>query len=173
MDNTPQSSVKETKICKYCKSEVPKDAKICPHCRKRLAMGMVGKVIAGFFGFVILMSVIGGITGSSQPTPAAKPALSQEDIAKIGADTDAWKKTPAGQLCAKHDTWSRNDCDLVIAHKVGIGMSYSALVYLRGQPDTTNVSNYGSGKQYQYCWNDNTPSCFYDNNDDGLMDSYN
>lgn len=26
---------KETKICKYCQSEIPKKAKICPNCRKK------------------------------------------------------------------------------------------------------------------------------------------
>lgn len=25
----------ETKLCKYCKSEIPYDAKVCPHCRKK------------------------------------------------------------------------------------------------------------------------------------------
>lgn len=24
----------ETKKCKYCKTEIPKDAKVCPNCRK-------------------------------------------------------------------------------------------------------------------------------------------
>lgn len=27
--------VKEQKLCKYCKTEIPKDAKICPNCRKK------------------------------------------------------------------------------------------------------------------------------------------
>lgn len=173
MENTAsvQQPVKQTKICKYCKSEIPKDAKICPHCRKRVAMGTFGKLVAILFGVVVLAAVIGSSSSSSNSSP--KPAISAQDAAQIGAEVDAWKKTPAGQLCAKHDTWSRIDCDLVVANKVNVGMSYSALVYMRGKPDSTNVSNYGSGNRYQYCWTDRTPSCFYDDNNDGILDSYN
>lgn len=71
MENT--QPVKQTKICKYCKSEIPKDAKICPHCRKRVALGMGGKIIAGFFGFIVLVLVISSVSGggSNSSTPSA------------------------------------------------------------------------------------------------------
>ena len=170
MEST-QQAVKETKICKYCKSEIPKDSKICPHCRKRVAMGTFGKVVAVLFGLVVLAAVIGSSSGSSSSN--AQPAISAQDAAQIGAEVDAWKKTPAGQLCAQHETFSRQDCDLIIAKKVNVGMSYDALVYMRGKPDSINPSNYGGKTQYQYCWSDRTPSCFYDNNGDGILDSFN
>ena len=49
---------KETKVCKYCKSEIPKKAKVCPNCRKK--QGGIGKwiVIA-----VIVIIVIAAISG--------------------------------------------------------------------------------------------------------------
>jgi hypothetical protein len=31
----------------------------------------------------------------------------------------------------------------------------------------------GSGTKWQWCWDDIRPSCFYDNNDDGIIDAYN
>ena len=33
------SEEKETKVCKYCKSEIPKKAKVCPNCRNRTFSG--------------------------------------------------------------------------------------------------------------------------------------
>lgn len=47
------------------------------------------------------------------------------------------------------------------------------LIFLRGRDFNRNISNYGNGNQYQYCWSDYDISCFYDNNDDGKIDSYN
>ena len=52
---------KETKVCKYCKSEIPKKAKVCPNCRKK--QGGIGKwiVIA-----VIVIIVIAAISGGGE-----------------------------------------------------------------------------------------------------------
>ena len=52
-------------------------------------------------------------------------------------------------------------------------MTYDMLVFKYGKPDSANPSNYGSGNQMQYCWNNYHPSCFYDDNGDGKIDSYN
>lgn len=35
---------KDTKLCKHCKTEIPKDAKVCPNCRKK--QKGIGKWIA-------------------------------------------------------------------------------------------------------------------------------
>ena len=45
--------------------------------------------------------------------------------------------------------------------QVWIGMTYEMLVYERGKPDNINRSNYGHGEQYQACWMDWRPMCFY------------
>jgi hypothetical protein len=53
-------------------------------------------------------------------------------------------------------------------------MTYEMLVASLGsKPNSANPSNYGNGTSWQYCWWNTTPSCFYDNNDDGIIDSYN
>lgn len=48
----------ETKICKYCKTEIPKDAKICPNCRKK-QKGKLGIIIA----VVVVLFLIGAVAG--------------------------------------------------------------------------------------------------------------
>lgn len=45
----------ETKLCKYCKSEIPAGAKICPNCRKK--QGKSGCLIAVIAVVVILVLV--------------------------------------------------------------------------------------------------------------------
>jgi hypothetical protein len=77
MDNTQQPPVEATKKCKYCKSEIPKDAQICPHCRKRVAMGTGGKIVAGIFGFVVLVAVIGSVAGSNSSSSSSPGSSSQ------------------------------------------------------------------------------------------------
>jgi hypothetical protein len=46
------------------------------------------------------------------------------------------------------------------------------LKYIRGLPNSANPSNYGMGTEWQWCWNNYTPSCFY-GDEDGIIDSYN
>ncbi len=89
------------------------------------------------------------------------------------AEQKAWESTRAGQLCKKHPKWSREDCLKVADKKIWIGMHYEMLVELFGKPNHANPSNYGGGTQWQWCWNNYNPSCFYDNDDDGIVDSYN
>ena len=35
MEEKNEKKQSETKVCKYCQSEIPKKAKICPNCRKK------------------------------------------------------------------------------------------------------------------------------------------
>ncbi len=49
----------------------------------------------------------------------------------------------------------------VLDGKIWIGMTYEMLVYQLGRPYHLNPSNYGSGNQYQACWEGLHPSCFY------------
>lgn len=48
----------ETKKCKYCKTEIPKDAKVCPNCRKKQAG--IGKWI---IVVVVIIGIIGAVAG--------------------------------------------------------------------------------------------------------------
>lgn len=54
-----------TKLCKYCKSEIPYEAKICPHCRKKQKGGAF-KWILIIFGLIVIFAVVTGGKGSSK-----------------------------------------------------------------------------------------------------------
>ncbi len=79
----------------------------------------------------------------------------------------------AARIKKLHADWSWEDCGKLAKNHIWIGMDIRMLVFLRGRDFHRNISNYGSGNQYQYCWSDYEISCFYDNNGDGKIDSYN
>lgn len=59
---------KETKLCKYCQTEIPKKAKICPNCKKKQkGFGCLTTVIV-----VILIFVIIGVIGSQSEKKPVK-----------------------------------------------------------------------------------------------------
>lgn len=54
----------ETKLCKHCKSEIPKAAKVCQNCRKK--QGGFGKwIVIGIVVIILLAAVFGG--GDDKP----------------------------------------------------------------------------------------------------------
>lgn len=99
----------------------------------------------------------------------AEQAKANAERAKAEAE---WKVSRAGQICQNHPSWKKSDCEGLANNKIWIGMTYDILIYLRGKPNHVNVSNYGSGNHYQWCWDDYTPSCFYGDSD-GVIASYN
>ena len=85
---------------------------------------------------------------------------------------EKWEKTPAGKIHKKHPDWSTEDCDRLARKEIWIGMRIGMVYQLYGLPDDINVSDYGSGPEYQYCWPDNKPGYFY-TNADRVVKSYN
>jgi hypothetical protein len=86
----------------------------------------------------------------------------------------AFMRTKAGKIYKKHPEWSKDDCEKLAEGSIWIGMDIQMLKYKRGLPNSANPSNYGGGvTQWQWCWSDWTPSCFYDNDGDNKIDSYN
>ena len=51
----------ETKVCKYCQTEIPKKAKICPNCRKKQGP----KIWLIVLIVVIVLAIIGSLAGES------------------------------------------------------------------------------------------------------------
>lgn len=160
----------KTKLCSHCKKEIDFLATRCPNCQGKMYVWTKEKKIVGVILAILLFVAFSGMFSDRKDTPVVSqpttPTISPEELAK-------WKTTPAGKLCAKHLTWKKEDCDKLIEGKIWIGMTYEMLVYSNGKPDSANPSNYGDGIRYQYCWHDYTPSCYYDKNDDGVIDSYN
>lgn len=135
---------------------------------------------------VFILACISRICSDPPPTPeelAAQKAIraakkqKQDSInfASKKAEMLAWRKEnpKAAKIYDKHPKWTMEECKMISEGMVWIGMTYDMLKYMRGLPDSANPSNYGSGTRWQWCWHDKTPSCFYDNNDDGIIDSFN
>jgi hypothetical protein len=117
------------------------------------------------------------LTQAEKDEKIADEKLRQEKVRiaeeKVLAKQRAWEASKAGQIYKAHPEWSKEDCERVANGKIWIGMTYTMLVYEMGRPDTKNLSNYGSGSEWQYCWHGWDPSCFYDTDDDGIIEAYN
>ncbi len=88
-------------------------------------------------------------------------------------DLKQWENTTKpGEIHKKHPDWSKDDCQRVVDRRVWIGMEYEMLLIERGLPNHIHTSNYGTGSEYQACWNDYNPSCFYFKSDH-IITSYN
>jgi len=83
-----------------------------------------------------------------------------------------WENSKAGKIQKKHPDWTNEECENVANQKVWIGMSLEMLKIERGNPNSANPSNYGNGTQWQWCWTNYTPSCFY-GGDDQIITSFN
>ena len=168
----------QTKACLKCGEQIPFKAIKCKHCGSDLRSWPARHKALTVFFVLIAFPVVMGIIGSTRATiekantlPPAPPTA--EELAKQKAEQEAFEKSPAGKLCRKHSTWEKDDCIRVADDKIWIGMSLDMLIEENGQPTTKNLSNYGSGSRYQYCWRGISPNCYYDNNDDGIIDAYN
>lgn len=102
--------------------------------------------------------------------------FNKENEAAVKAQEEEDRKfyaTKAGRIYKKHPEWSKSACERLANNEVWIGMHLEMLHYLRGLPDAANESNYGNGSQWQWCWYELSPSCFYDRDNDLIVDAYN
>ena len=71
----------ETKLCKHCKTPMPKDAKVCPNCRKK--QGGVGKwIIIGVIVVILLAALFGGGDDKPKKVENSKVESTQQDEKK-------------------------------------------------------------------------------------------
>lgn len=75
---------KDTKLCKHCKTEIPKDAKVCPNCRKK--QKGIGKWIAIAVVVVILIAAMSGGEDNPKKVETAD-AESSETTTESATDT--------------------------------------------------------------------------------------
>ncbi|MET3535991.1 hypothetical protein [Chryseobacterium limigenitum] len=177
--------------CPKCKSIINSTTIKCPNCGylikdnpntsvnnsiapKKPSNGC-GIALLFIFGFLILFFLIKQCSKTEDKIDYSSKLdtkLLKKDSIKNQARIDSidkqqkieeekFSKTKAGKIHKKHPEWSKEDCINISEHKIWIGMKYEMLVYMRGKPNNVNTSNYGNGPNYQACWNDYDPSCFY------------
>lgn len=78
MEEQSLKQVQETKVCKYCQSEIPKKAKICPNCHKKQG-GKLKFVIIALVAIVIIVSIASG-GGSDSPSDSNPKKVNQSDF---------------------------------------------------------------------------------------------
>lgn len=80
----------ETKLCKYCKTEIPYDAKVCPNCRKKQGMNLILKIVIVIVALAVIGGVIGGTSSESSSSNSASDSNSSlnsiESIASNGLE---------------------------------------------------------------------------------------
>jgi len=102
----------------------------------------------------------------------AQKKIEKEQLAKEKAEQEAWDNSRAGRLCKEHDDWTVEECESLANKKIWIGMHLDMLKALWGTPNSASPSNYGGETEWQWCWWNYTPSCFYGGSD-GIVTSYN
>lgn len=81
MSEVQENKQKETKVCKYCQSEIPKKAKVCPQCRKK-QKGGIGKWIA----LVLVIGLIGSCMGGETTEEEKNNTVVVEDTKDNNTD---------------------------------------------------------------------------------------
>jgi len=78
----------EKKLCKYCKSEIPKDAKICPHCRKK-QKGKAGLIALIVIAVIAVIGIIGSGGDDTSKIDNSTATTNSDETATPASDTDS------------------------------------------------------------------------------------
>ena len=71
---------KETKLCKYCQTEIPKKAKICPNCkRKQGGIGCLGVVLLVLGVFIFIGSFGASMSKDKNPEKVGEVQTESQD----------------------------------------------------------------------------------------------
>lgn len=104
-----------TKICKYCKSEIPADAKVCPQCRKKQrGKGCLIAIIV-----VVVLCIIGVAAGGSGSSGV------DNSNAVSNADTGSAQTTAADNSAEDKDTADETEEDSEQSNVVEVGGTYN------------------------------------------------
>lgn len=167
------------KKCKKCKTDIDNKATKCPHCQSDQRNWFRRHPVWTFFILCLVVPPFLSSFFSSQKNInerleiSRQPTPNEEQIKQNLTEQKEWEQSKAGKICKEHINWTKEDCTGLANKQIWIGMSYKMLIYQYGKPNSANPSNYGTGTKWQWCWHDYKPSCFYDNNEDGIIDSYN
>lgn len=132
----------ETKICKYCKSEIPKDAKICPQCRKK----QKGK--GGLIAIIVIVVIIAiaGLGGNNDSKDVAKDATNDSTNTTTTENTETSSETST-------DTKTTDD-SYEKYQSIQMGQSLEEVENVLGTEKTVSSSTEVAGiKTEIYAWN--------------------
>lgn len=96
--------------CKECGKEYSTDAKACPNCGKRRTT-MTTKIIAGFFAFVIIMSIFNSQQSENAESARRATLTPEQRTAEDTAKAKAGKLSAARGACLIALEKSLNDPD--------------------------------------------------------------
>ena len=82
---------KETKLCKYCQTEIPKKAKICPNCRKK--QGGKLKWIIIVIVVILLLAMLFGGGGDDEDTTTVDNTTQAENQSNAGGSSEQQGKS--------------------------------------------------------------------------------
>lgn len=144
----------KTKICKYCKSEIPADAKICPHCRKRQSGGKLKWIIIAFVVICIIAAASGGgdkpekvASSTAETDSSASEAMTTAPSTSDAASTTAQTESTA-EAESTTDAESADDTftigDTVEYDGIQVTLSAAILSNGDGQFITPDDGNAGS-----------------------------
>ena len=80
-----------TKLCKYCKTEIPYDAKVCPQCRKRVKGGAMKWIVVAVAILVVIVIISGG--GGKSPSSTAEISKAAETQSASTTQSTSTEKT--------------------------------------------------------------------------------
>ena len=90
----------ETKLCKHCKSEIPKGAKVCPNCRKK--QGGIGKwIVIVVVVVIIIVAMSGG--GADKPKKVENASTQNNTDNKADVVNDTTEDTSVKQEDSEKD----------------------------------------------------------------------
>lgn len=93
---------KGTKLCKYCKTEIPKEAKVCPNCRKK--QGGIGKWIVIAVVVVVLIGVFSD-GGTDKPKKVENTVAQNDTDNEAGGTNHATEEASVKQEDSEKDVF--------------------------------------------------------------------
>jgi hypothetical protein len=130
--------------CYECGKLVSDTARACANCgawgKPPFFQKHIGKIfIAVIVVPLLFVSVVKWNAPPPRP-PESPPALTEEQIANLKIEEDAFINSKAGTIWLKHKHWSREDCETIANKEIRIGMNAEQVRLAWGKPYSINAS---------------------------------
>ena len=65
----------ETKLCKYCQTEIPYGAKVCPNCKRKLKGGKAKWIVLA----IVIIAIFGALAGGGDDKKESQESVQQQE----------------------------------------------------------------------------------------------